>query len=202
MAAQGSKDELLQFLEYTAEKGLLKKSTAQSLKVACNNVLSILDEGEEANVLEIDLDDLFQRFANIKAMEVRPGTLRSYRQRVAQAVSDFQRYKEDPENWKPAAAQRSTRANTSKRSKDRAPRPETAPNESSQSIAGQPVAVDEIVHRFPLRPDAIVHIWGVPYDVNKSEATRLANFLHTLVADTDPAGHSPRMLAAPAHENN
>lgn len=200
--AQGSKEELLQFLDYTADKGLLKKSTAQSLRVACNNVLSILDEGEVANVLEVDLDDLFQRFANIKGMEVRPGTLRSYRQRVAQAVSDFQRYKEDPENWKPAAAQRSTRAITSKKSNDRIRQTETVQKGPTQAVAGHPIAVDEIVHQFPLRPDAIVHIWGVPFNVNKSEATRLANFLHTLVAEIEPAGSSPLMLDAPAQQSD
>ena len=86
------KNDLLEFLDHAGNRGLMTKVSAQSLKSACTAVFSILDVSEPESILAIDLDDLFHRYENIKGMEVSPNTLRAYRQRVKQAISDFERY--------------------------------------------------------------------------------------------------------------
>ena len=196
MVGANSKDDLIRFLDYTAERGLVKKPTVSSLKVACNTVFSILDQEEEADVCALDLDNVFRRFENLKGMDVRPGTLRSYRQRVTQAIADFQRFTADPSHWKPAVAQRSPKSNKSKTGTGDANQQELQPSNPPQTEPVAQIAADTIVHRFPLRRNAVVQISGVPYDINRSEATRLANFLHTLVAETPTSTSSPPMLTA------
>ena len=179
-----SKDELLKFLDHAGNHGLMTKNSAQSLKSACTAVFAILGEDDPEDILALDLDDLFRRYENIKGMDVSPRTLRAYRQRVKQAISNFERYKANPSQWKPAGGQRSS--STGKR----APRTQTNNQEyevDQQARIASPVltasSADEITHQFPLRRDAIVRISGIPFDVTRSEMARMNAYLSNLVAD-------------------
>ena len=194
-----NKAALLEFLDFVSSKGLMKQPTAQSLKSACSTVFSILDDDEE-DILAVDLDDVFQRFENIKGLGFNPGTLRAYRQRVKQAVSDFQRYKSDPSHWKPLGGQRSTGGakRTSKRDANSQRVLDTKVH--SDTLAEQPVAVDNITHQFPLRRDTIARISGIPFDVTKSEMGRLNAFLSNLVVVPDDAEPTQLMLRSPNAE--
>ena len=185
MPGQG-KTELLEFLDFVSSKGLMTKAATQSLKTACGAVLSILDEDEAQDIFVVDLEAVFRRYENLKGMEVSPNTLRAYRQRVKQAVSDFERYKANPSQWKPAVGQRSNR--NTKRSGINTPDIESPVSQNSD-VATSPATVDDIVHHFPLRRDAIVQITGIPFDVTKSEMARMTAFLSNLVAEVDDTQH-------------
>ena len=180
-----SKGDLLEFLDHAGNRGLMTKVSAQSLKSACATVFSILDEDEPEDVFSIDLDGLFARYDNIKGMEVSPNTLRAYHQRVRQAVSDFQRYKANPSQWKPSGGQRSNSGG--KRSSKSATANQKEGDQHSQTnqpVRG-PVSADEITHQFPLRRDVIVNISGIPFDVTRSEMARMTAYLSNLVAEAD-----------------
>ena len=193
MAGQ-SKTDLLEFLDYTAEKGLMKKPTAQSLKAACNAVLSAMDKGQQDNVFTIDLDEAAQRYWNLNATTVKPGTLSAYRKRVKQAVSDFQLFKDDPEHWKPVARQRQARgAKRTGTSVAESQKPTAVVNDLGAPIDDELLSADKITHRFPLRRDAVVKISGIPFDVTKAEMSRMTAFLSNLVAETDD-GELPRLM--------
>ena len=195
-----SKEDLLKFLDYTADRGLVKKSTARSLKAACNTVFSVLDPAEEADIFAIDLDSVVQRYENKKGMEVSPGTMRSYRQRVNQAVLDFQRYKDNPSSWKPLGAQRSP--STTKRPVKRSGTTQGEPNQAEVQgpSSAQSLAADKITHQFPLRHDVIVRISGIPFDVTRAEMGRMNAFLSNLVAVDEDNDAAPKMLNSPAAE--
>jgi hypothetical protein len=187
--AEHSKAGLLKFLDHTAEKGLTKKATAQSLKAACNTVLSILDDDEEVDILSLDLDGVFRRFENKRSMDFNPTTLGVYKRRVRYARDEFRRYLEDPSGWKPSGGQR--RSRTTRQLAKNGEKPGQAIESQGQLV--DRVALEEmvasIVHQFPLRRDAIVSISGIPFDVTKSEMGRMTAFLSNLVVgseDTEP----------------
>ena len=195
MSGRG-KTELLGFLDFAGNKGLMTKATAQSLRSACTAFFSIFDDAETDDVFAMDLDDLFRRYENIKGMEVSPNTMKAYRQRVKQAISDFERYTENPSQWKPAGGPRSNSAG--KRSSRN--QKEAGPQARSDSSDLSAVSVDEITHQFPLRRDTIVRISGVPFDVTRSEMARMTAYLSNLVAEPDESEH-PKLMPGTAEND-
>ena len=195
-----TKGDLLDFLDFAGNRGLMTKVSAQSLKSACTAIFSILDEDEPADVVAMDLDDLFRRYENIKGMEVSPNTLRAYRQRVRQAISDFERYKANPSQWKSSGVQRSNGA------KKRSPRNSTTNHrevdQQARIDSSDPgtLSVDEITHQFPLRRDVIVRISGVPFDVTRSEMARMTAYLSNLVAESDEVEY-PQLMPGTADDH-
>ena len=184
-----STHDLLEFLDFTASKHLMKPATARALKGACNAVLSVLDEAEAADVFAVDLDGVFQRYENMKGMEVSPNTMRSYRQRVSQAIAEFGRYRANPSQWRPAGGQRN--ASVSKRSQKSNPvtRDNAGAEGQADTVIQRTESADDITHQFPLRRNTIVEISGIPFDVTRSEMARMTAFLSNLVAppeETDP----------------
>ena len=198
MPAQ-TKADLLEFLDHAGNRGLMTKTNAQSLKSACTAVFSILDDNDDdsKDVFTMDLDALFHRYENIKGMGVSPSTLRAYRRRVTQAISDYQRYKANPSQWKPAGGQRSTRGGT--HSSNGRTNNHGAADQNVQLDAPDPEAksADEITHQFPLRRDVIVRVSGIPFDVTRSEMARMTAYLSNLVAETD-AEEVPRLMPGSA----
>ena len=45
---------LLEFLNWAGEKGMIKKTTARSLRVACNAVIGVLDEVEAGDLSKMN----------------------------------------------------------------------------------------------------------------------------------------------------
>ncbi len=195
MSGRG-KTELLEFLDFAGNKGLMTKANTQSLRSACTAVFSILDDAETDNVFAMDLDDLFHRYENIKGMEVSPNTMRAYRQRVKQAISDFERYIENPSQWKPAGGTRSNSAG--KRSSRNHREAEAQARSDSSDLSA--LSADEITHQFPLRRDVIVRVSGIPFDVTRSEMARMTAYLSNLVAEADETEHPKLMSGTADHD--
>ena len=196
-----STSDLLGFLDFASSKGLIKQSIIRDLKTACNAVFGILGEDEAEDVFSIDWEETFQRYENLNALNVSPNTLRTYRQRVNQAVSEFERFQPNPGQWKPTIGRRG--GNTSKRSTKNAANDQKGGDMEvhSASDAPQTGSADNIIYRFPLRRNTIVQISGLPYDVTRPEMTRMANFLQTLVAESEPSGPNQLMLKSPDSED-
>lgn len=178
---------LFSFLDYTAESNLIEKETVQSYKSACRTVLATLQGTERDNIFALDLDEVFQRFADAPHIPpLSPTTVRMYRQRTRSAIEGFRRYHADPVNWKPGHRRR----RASRRRTDTTP-PATAP--------AQPTTAEAIVHHFPLRQGHYVRISGIPFDITKSEMARMTTYLSHLVAITDqqPAMPGPTPYVHP-----
>src|SRR5690242_1747920 len=63
MTQDRSRAELLKFLDYLGEKGLMSPVTARSRKASANRVLSILSDEESDDVTKLDLDEIMTRFS-------------------------------------------------------------------------------------------------------------------------------------------
>ena len=83
---EANRQGLLEFLNWVGEKGMIKKTTARSLRVACNAVIGVLDEVEAGDLSKVDLPAIFRRYENLNSMVAKPATMKVYRRRVNYAV--------------------------------------------------------------------------------------------------------------------
>jgi hypothetical protein len=176
MGSKKSASELLAFLDYVGAKGLSPLATVQSKKAAANKVFGILSPEEADDVTALNLDEVMSRFSNLRGKEYTPDSLRTYHSRVSRALDDFKSYLENPMAFKPSGGTRQ------RLTKD-VPRPvekEPAPTASLQASA--PAASVSIIP-IQIRADLIVRVQGLPFDLTKSEAQRLANVILALAAD-------------------
>ena len=191
-----SREHLVIFLNWAAEKGLMKTASTRSLRSACNAVLSVMDEAEAEDVCAADLDSIFRRYQNLHSFDVSPNTMRAYRNRVGYAIGEFRCYHADKMGWRPSGPQRTT---SSARSPSRGKRSERLANTDSKHT-DPPEAIEldpsSITHRFPLRKDTIVEVTGIPFDIRRVEMARLTAYLSNLVAEIEDYAQVPPMLNA------
>ncbi len=173
-----SLDALNTFLDYLADKGLLKKNTALSRKRAANKILSVLDGNEIKDLKSVDIRHAFDRFSNLQGTSFKPSSLQIYLSRLNSALTDFYSYTENPAGFKPASAQRNTVKNKTKDSGK--PSSNQTKRRSQSSEASTPPA-DEGVHSerhlvipVPLRQGLTVKINNIPADLTQREAEKLA----------------------------
>jgi hypothetical protein len=186
MSSTTAKD-LLTFLDYAGQKGLLKSNTAQATKAAAKAVLGI-DGNLEIDVASADLDKLFTRYVNLNsskgAKALSPQSLETYGQRTKQGVAWFLEWSADPAGWRPKI--RVGPASNGKAKKLNVTTTKTATPGSSEAAAALPVEPQGKTHDFiyPLRDGLVVHLW-LPLDLKLAEYRRLAAHMRGLVVDAE-----------------
>ena len=178
--------DLLAFLDYLATKGLMNGVTASGRKAAVKTLFSVLDEKEaaEVDVTAMDLGEVAMRLLNKRGGDLKPDSVKVYKSRVASAIADFKKYRADPLNFKVSITPKpSTKTNKVPAQSTETP-PEGAPQSQQQPIAAF-VSPSEIVFPVPIRPNTIVKIIGLPSDLTKLEAARIANVIHALATVDD-----------------
>lgn len=173
-----SVEDLLDFLNHAAERGLMPAATAQALAVATRNVFAVLEDSERENLPFDDIDGVLRRFNNKRARDFNPASLKEYGRRVKRAIEMYLRWREDPSNFSVK-----TRATSSGRQKDRAnrqpdvsatrPLPQDTPPTAVSTSSGYQTA-------FPVRPGQVVTVSNIPHDLSTAEAERLAGFIRLL----------------------
>jgi len=174
-----SKQALLDFLDYVGEKGLLKRGTVAARKAAVNTILDILSEDEASDLRDLDLDEVLRRFGNLKGTEFKPASLRMYRVRIANSLKDLKKYREDPIRFKPNITLRTLRKKRSASIR------ETSQDRLYFTETPIPDRETEIAFPVPIRPGRVVRIVGVPSDLSKSEARKIANVVLALAENSD-----------------
>ncbi|TND05750.1 MAG: hypothetical protein FD120_963 [Gammaproteobacteria bacterium] len=166
-----SLDALNKFFDFAAEKGLLKRNTALSRKLAANKILAVLDESEKADLRNADISKAFERFQNLQGTDYKPDSLQVYLSRLRTALSDFTSYVDNPAAYKPTGAQRA-----SPKGKREADNKIAVKNEGGRAEQGTPDSHDSqhIVVPVPLREGLTVKISNLPSDLTAAEAGRLA----------------------------
>ena len=173
---------------------MIKKTTARSLRVACNAVIGVLDEAEAGDLSKIDLPAIFRRYENLNSMVAKPATMKVYRRRVNYAVEEFLKYIEDPTSWKPSGGQRASSTKVPRKLGQNGYSGESDGNRSNGTSKNQTDEASKISHRFPLRRDVFVTISGIPFDVSKPEMARLTAFMSNLVPSSEEIGTAQAML--------
>jgi hypothetical protein len=180
MANGFSVQELNDFLDYLRVKGLMTASAIAGRKAAVNNILGILSAEEMKDVRNLDLDQVAARFANLKGSGFKPDSLRVYKSRVSTAIADFLAYRKDPMTFRP---NKSGPRNSSAPKREKSEKPATT-GATNLYHAGEAIAED-VVFPIPLRPNLVIKLVGVPGDLTKREANKIANVVMALAQDTE-----------------
>lgn len=170
---------LVNHWSWAAQKGLMNKNSAGSLRAACKQVLGVLDDWENVDINKLDPDDVIKRFENLKAQDFTPKTLHEYGKRFRRAVQSFQDYIREPSSWSP------TKSNTSSRRSP--PKSEAKPPKIIEDSTGdernamvEPTGL--VKYPFPLRQDTIA-ILQLPSDLTSEEVERVSIFMQALVVE-------------------
>lgn len=98
---EGTGNGLVSFLDWTAEKGLMKPGTASGYRSAVSKVLEI--DGEEGGSLDIktlNVEHQLQRFSRISGSNYTPSSLRIYKTRFRNAVEMYRQWLDNPSGFK------------------------------------------------------------------------------------------------------
>lgn len=173
---------LLEFLDWTSDKGLMAKNTVGGRKAAASKVLGVLDPEEQADVTAIDLDGTMTRFINLHGRDYNTSSLNVYKSRTNAAINDFQTWLRDPLSFKP-------QSNKSEKSGGKKPPkasgPATQPPPDSPAAASAQASSSTAVNVFPIqiRENLVIRIHGLPFDLSKAEADRIANVVKAMAME-------------------
>jgi hypothetical protein len=176
MTDDRSRQNLLSFLDYLGDKGLMAKATVSSRKAAAGKVLGILSEDEARDVTKLDLDDVMRRFHNLEGKAYTPGSLMTYQSRLRSALDDFRVYLDNPMSFRPSVQPRERRRSDGKKEV------QSSESEAHQSRARENIAPPPTSSALsiPIRPDTTISIQGLPYDLTESEAGKIANVIRAM----------------------
>lgn len=187
MAQRRSRQDLLAFLDYCKEKGLLKAPTAEARKAAVNQVLGILSEDEAQDVSAIDLDAVVARFHNMHGKRYTPDSLKTYKARVKGAIADFLNYLANPMEFRPRILVSNKRLKTSRpitplndKNTQREQEADNARATPVRTTSPQPLGTSTFP--IPLRSDLTVLVHGIPFDLTESEAKKIANVITAMAS--------------------
>jgi len=188
MSADFSKAALLRFLDTIGTQGLANPSTAHGFKVACTKILADLSTEEEGDVRKVDVDTAIRRFANKNPGTLSPSSLTEYGRRVNRAISEFNKYVENPAGFKPIGRGSSGSSKVKKNARKGRKSPKGGSGEVDRPHTPSftpPTPSAGLTLAFPLRGDFLAQV-VVPRDMKIEEAKRLSAFIMTLSPEYDP----------------
>jgi hypothetical protein len=172
--------DLLEFLEYLGEKGLMPRSTAVGRKAACGKVLGVLDPEELSDVTNIDLGNAMERFINLEGRKYNPSSLGVYRSRVSSSIAEFSSYLENPAAFKINNGQKKPQVDGQRKN--------VANKSNKVGLTIQPAvqrsemmsAPNANVFPIPIRADVVVRVHGLPFDLTIAEAEKIASVVKAM----------------------
>lgn len=175
MANERSRQKLLEFLDYLAEKGLMAKATVASRKAAASKVLGILSDEEAEDVTKLNLDHVMVRFHNLEGKGYTPASLTTYLSRLKSSVEDFETYLQNPLGFRPSVQMRDKRKPEGKKDESVA---------SAESVRverpGVKTPLSSSILPIAIRSDTTVFVQGLPYDLTEAEASKIANVIRAM----------------------
>jgi hypothetical protein len=170
---------LLSFLEYLGSKGLMARNTVGGRKAAVSKMLGVLDPEETGDVTALDLDQVMTRFVNLEGKNYTPDSLTVYRSRVNASINDFVSYLENPAAFKPSGGAKKPKQENGKKSAAAKTTVEPKPQEAAPRFEPPPSAAAN-VFPIPIRPDVVVRIHGMPFDLTPAEADKIAAIVRAM----------------------
>ena len=176
-----SLNALVEFLDWTADKGLMAKNTVAGRKAAVGAVLGVLAPEETSDVTTVDLDSAMARFVNLQGKKYNTSSLNVYKSRTNAAINDFRDWLADPLAYKP---------HLNKSDKKIAPKPPKAKTNTATKSHGddsQTPSSSANLHQatanvfpIPIRENVVVRIHNLPFDLTAAEADKIANVVRAM----------------------
>jgi hypothetical protein len=177
--------DLVDFLDYAAEKALMEPNTAAAQKTAIQKVLGMDGELSQIDVASLDLDEQLRRFEIKFKSDFTPGSLNTYGSRVRGAVANFLAWSQDPAGWKPSRVRRTT---TSPTANGKSKNQDKKPAADDEEKTSPPLVLEQkgrlIDYPFPLRDGLRIRL-ALPEDIKRSEVKRICGFMNSLAVDAD-----------------
>jgi len=170
---------LIDFLSYAANKGLLNKATANAKRIAVERIFEVAEEDEKADVRSVELSSLMNRFMNLSGSEFKPESLATYQSRARSGIDEFLAWKNNPMGFRPvrrSSGMKNTRSTTKvDATPDLAePHLSRAQHQSHMTTNTLPI---------PIRSDLTVVIQGMPFDLTKAEANKIAKVVMAMASE-------------------
>ncbi len=165
-----SKNALMNFFGYLSSKGLVNSNTVAARKAAANKMLSVLDETEAADLRKVNIDRVATQFFHLHGKGFTPDSMTTYKSRLKSGIEDFIKYTTNPASFKPDAPRPRTQNGNDSKSQNGSSgeTPKSPPHQS-------PPNVSESVFPIPIRQNLVVKLMGLPADLTKKEAQKIAN---------------------------
>ena len=188
---QMTKPNILRFIQYAIDKGLVKANTGTGWRSACVKILETVADDQDLAGLDVQREVL--QFNNRHPGLLSPDSLAQYQGRVMLVLSEYAKWQQNPTTYKGVTSKTLGPRNGSKKPGDKAPAPALPVVAEQQVQPKQPhtlVATEtSLVLPFPLRPSFLAQI-VIPRDLTKDEATRLCTFIQALGQDAPMAMQS------------
>jgi hypothetical protein len=174
----------VQHWDWVADKGLMPRNTALSIRTSVSKILQIDRDWESVDVRQVDVDALISRFRNLS--ELAPNSLATYESRFRSGLASYLTYLDNPTSYQPKVrrhAQREEKPGTKARKLPASRR--TVPEEQPAVASHAATSPKLVVYPFPVRPDVFAEL-KLPADLTLDEASRLSSFLKAIaMADGD-----------------
>lgn len=179
-------EALGRFLKQAGMEGLINPATARARRNALDHLAGELNEGEQADIRMIDVDQLVSRFHKLEGSSIRPETLELYGERLKKGLDDYLRWLDAPSKFTPSARER---VRNFARGSVAAP----ALNDEQRAAERIRLEATENPSRIvpvPVRSDHVVYIDNLPLDLTPAEAERIARIVRAF-ADGERKGTDP-----------
>lgn len=171
---------LLEFLDWTADKGLMAKNTVGGRKAAITAVLGILDPEEKGDVTAVDLDSAMTRFVNLQGKKYNTSSLNVYKSRTNAAINDFAKWINDPLAFKPQSNKPEKVQSKVVKSSKAASGQDHQHEQPAANPGAAPSQASANVFPVPIRENVVVRIHGLPFDLTAAEAEKIANVVKAM----------------------
>ncbi len=185
-----SSKEMLRFIDFVGERGIVNESKAKNWKGAAQQFLAILADEEKPDLRSLDLDHLFDRFGNIKRTSMSGSSIKIYGSRFKGALNDFLSWAEDPTNYRHSG--RTITAGTDVRSKkSKSSTAKTTPKKPEDQAVSQRENLGQqqiaqlienrvVVFPIPISGGRIVTINNLPHELTKADAEKISSVIKAL----------------------
>lgn len=174
---------VVDFLQYAANKGLLNKATANAKRIAVERVFEAAEPNEAQDVREVDVESLMHRFMNLSGSGFKPGSLTSYQSRVRSSIEEFLAWKSNPMTFRPARRGAAKKGRLQGKAEP-ANLQDLWRSEHGARSGALGLTRASLTLPVPIRGDLTVQIQGIPFDLTKSEATKIANVVLAMATES------------------
>lgn len=188
--SKGTAKGLIDYLESLIDRGRAPKGSVRLLITATKTILG-KTEGEEnwtqTKVLEVDTEDVIDRFKNLTLGSYREESYATYQSRLSRAINWYRTFLANP-GWVPKTRGQGGQKETAKKGSNSV-NPRTDSRSSAVALAGPGVKddvppilpeLDTITYPFPLKNGGIARI-ALPNGIDLSDVDRMSAFLRALV---------------------
>lgn len=161
--------ELEAFLDYLASTRVKPLSTIRARKASLSKVATVLTVEERSDVFNLDLEKVGRRFARLRGENYTEDSLKSYLSRVRVTIEEFQLFLEGSGETRLEWLSEDLPKKALKK------RPAFLKPIREHSV--RTARFEDSILPVPIREDLTVQIQGLPFDLSKAEANKIANVI-------------------------